>query len=164
MAAMLKKSLAIALIVAACGGAATVEVGPTAREDLPATTAGDFEVILAGLDRPAVVNVWASWCLPCRAEAPLLNTAFAQYGEKVVFIGLDVQDNQTDAKAFLDEFGLDFGHYFDRQREVANHYLGIGTPITFFFDAGGDLVATHNGVLDERTLALNIDELLALGT
>ena len=133
------------------------------REDLPATTADQFKEHLETIDRPAVVNVWASWCLPCRSEAPLLDEAFSIYGDRVEFIGIDVQDNQTDAKAFLAEFGLDFDHFFDRDREIPNAYGGIGTPITFFFAPDGELVSTHNGVIDERTLALNIDELLNRG-
>lgn len=131
--------------------------------DLPEATPTTFQAHLESLDRPAVVNVWASWCLPCRSEAPLLNEAFAQYGDQIEFIGVDVQDNQSDAKAFLAEFGLDFTHFFDRSREIPNSYGGIGTPITFFFGQNGELVNTHNGVVDERTLALNIDELLARG-
>jgi cytochrome c biogenesis protein CcmG/thiol:disulfide interchange protein DsbE len=159
---MLRKSVAIFLIVTACGGTATVAAGD--REDLPATSAAEFEAHLQGIDRPAVVNVWASWCLPCRSEAPLLDTAFREYGDQVEFIGVDVQDNQADAKAFLAEFGLDFDHFFDRNREIPNFYGGIGTPITFFFGPNGELFRTHNGVVDERTLALNIDELLQLGS
>lgn len=150
---------ALVLLVSACR--ASTEPGPTTRVDLPPITAGEFAAHLEMIDRPAVVNVWASWCLPCRSEAPLLNEAFAAYGDRVEFIGVDVQDNQADAKAFLDEFGLDFQHFFDRNREIPNAYGGIGTPITFFFSAGGELVGTHNGVIDERTLALNIDDLLA---
>ena len=158
---MLKKSLAIVLVVAACGG--TVTSGASSdRPDLEVTTASQFQAHMETIDRPAVVNVWASWCLPCRSEAPLLNEAFAQYKDEVEFIGIDVQDNQNDAKAFLAEFGLDFDHFFDRSREVPNFYGGIGTPITFFFAPNGELVRTHNGVVDERTLALNIDELLKL--
>lgn len=159
--------MVIALVLAACGGA--VGGGDTgadgaARPDLPATSAGEFEAHLAAIDRPAVVNVWASWCLPCRSEAPLLDEAFQQFGDEVEFIGVDVQDNQADAKVFLNEFGLDFDHFFDRNREVPNFYGGIGTPITLFFGPNGNLVRTHNGVVDERTLALNIDELLSLGS
>lgn len=151
----------ISIFVSACG--ASEEPGSIEREDLGAITAAEFETLLETIDKPAVVNVWASWCLPCRSEAPLLNQAFSVYGERVEFIGIDVQDNQADAKAFLDEFGLDFDHFFDRNREVPNAYGGIGTPITFFFATGGELVTTHNGVIDERTLALNIDDLLARG-
>lgn len=157
------KAVAIFVIVAACGGATPQ---PTASDvptsELPATSATDFEAHLAGLDRPAIVNVWASWCLPCRAEAPLLNLAYEKYGDQVEFIGLDVQDTQDGAARFLAEFGLPFDHFFDRSREVVNHYGGIGTPVTLFFSPGGELIRTHNGIVDERTLAMNIDELLNL--
>jgi thiol-disulfide isomerase/thioredoxin len=152
---------ALALLIAACGGAAEPEVSD--RPDLPPISAQEFEEHLDSIDRPIVVNVWASWCLPCRSEAPLLNEAFAEYGDRIEFIGVDVQDSQVEAKAFLDEFGLDFDHFFDRNREIPAAYSGIGTPITFFFGPNGELVNTHNGVIDERTLALNIDELLAAG-
>src|SRR5918996_1091044 len=126
-------------------------------------TASEFEAHLGGLDDPAVVNVWASWCLPCRSEAPLLDEAHAQYGDKIEFIGVDVQDSQPAAKQFLAEFGLDFAHFFDRDRAIPNFYGGLGTPITMFLAPHGELVTIHNGVIDERTLALNIDELTQLG-
>ncbi len=160
---MLKRSVVLVLILAACGGAAASGPDvPGDRPDLPVTTAAEFEAHLAGIDTPAVVNVWASWCLPCRSEAPLLNAAFEQYGDQIEFVGVNVTDNQTDAKAFLAEFGLGFDHFFDQNRQVPNFYGGIGIPITFFFAPNGELIKTHNGILDERTLALNIDELLKL--
>lgn len=153
--------LALTLAIVACGESAGTTPGQ--RPDLPPMTAQAFSSHVAQLDRPAVVNVWASWCIPCRSEAPLLDQAFAQYGDRVEFIGIDVQDNQADAKSFLEEYGLAFDHFFDRNREIPNAYGGIGTPITFFFARGGELVHTHNGVIDDRTLALSIDELLAQG-
>ena len=149
----------LAITVVACGDTN----GTSARPDLPPVSAEEFEAHLESIDKPAVVNVWASWCLPCRSEAPILNEAFAEYGDRIEFIGVDVQDNQADAKEFLDEFGLEFDHFFDRDREIPAAYGGIGTPITFFFGPQGELINTHNGVIDERTLALNIDELLATG-
>lgn len=152
---------ATALLVVGCG--TPRESVATGRADLPTVTAASFSVRLSQLERPAVVNVWASWCLPCRSEAPLLDQAYSRYGDRVEFIGIDVQDNQADAKKFLDEFGLPFDHFFDRNREIPNAYGGIGTPITFFFAPGGELVHTHNGVIDDRTLALGIDELLSRG-
>jgi len=153
--------IAMILTLAACGGAS----GSTSDSDiadLPETDKAHFEDHLASLETPAVVNIWASWCLPCRSEAPLLNSAFESYGGEVEFIGVAVQDSQPDAKEFLAEFGLAFDHFFDRDREVPNMYAGIGTPITFFFAPGGVLVSTHNGVVDDRTLAVGIDELLLL--
>lgn len=160
---MIERLLIVAFVVAACGGVGA-DVGAPDRDDLPTTSAAEFEAHLATIDRPALVNVWASWCLPCRSEAPLLNEAFRRYGDEIEFIGVDVQDNQTDAKRFLAEFGLDFDHFFDRDRSVPNFYGGFGTPITMFFGPEGELIRVHNGVVDERTLALNIDELLRLGS
>lgn len=139
-----------------------VEGGDT-LPDLPDTDAATFEAHLAGLDRPAVVNVWASWCIPCRSEAPLLDQAHVEFGEDVEFIGINVQDNQPAAKQFLSEYGLAFDHFFDRNRSVPNHYGGLGVPITMFFAPHGELLTIHNGVIDERTLAINIDELTRLG-
>ena len=153
-------AFALALVAVACGTTSTT--GESPASGLPETSASEFEAHLQALERPAVVNVWASWCLPCRAEAPLLAEAHAKYSSQVEFIGVDVQDNRPDAQAFLDEFGLDFEHFFDRDREVPQFYGGIGTPITFFFGPNGELVRTHNGVVDERTLALNIDEIINL--
>ncbi len=156
---MIKKLAALALVAAACTGTGE-SLDASQQPDLPTVTVEEFESHLAQVGRPAVVNVWASWCLPCRSEAPLLNVAFVQYGDQVEFIGIDVQDNQADAKAFLAEFGLDFQHFFDRNRAIPNSYGGIGTPITMFFSAEGELVTIHNGIVDDRTLALNIDEIL----
>lgn len=157
---MVRKLMILAFVVAACGGTSD---GVALLDDLPTTTADEFETHLAGIEGPAVVNVWASWCLPCRSEAPLLDEAAAAYGDRIEFIGVDVQDNQPDAKAFLAEFGLgDFDQFFDETRSVPNNYGGLGTPITLFFGPHGELIRAHNGVVDERTLALNIDELLRL--
>jgi thiol-disulfide isomerase/thioredoxin len=152
-----RKLVLLTLVVAACAGGASQDVA--VLPDLPAISAAEFEAHLGELDKPAVVNVWASWCLPCRSEAPLLAEAHAQFGDEIEFIGVDVQDSQSGAKQFLAEFGLDFDHFFDRERAIPNFYGALGTPITMFFAPGGELVTIHNGVIDERTLALNIDEL-----
>jgi cytochrome c biogenesis protein CcmG/thiol:disulfide interchange protein DsbE len=158
---MLKKLSLLLVVVTACTASTAADTSDIA--DLPAITAAEFEAHLAGLDKPAVVNVWASWCVPCRSEAPLLDEAHSQHGDEIEFIGVDVQDSQAGAKQFLAEFGLGFDHFFDRDRAIPNFYGGLGTPITMFFAPHGELVTIHNGVIDERTLALNIDELGQLG-
>lgn len=141
------------LALGACGAGTTV----AARPDLPMVDPG---TVLADLDgAPAVVNVWASWCVPCRSEAPLLREAHATFGDRVTFIGVAVQDTQADAAAFLAEFDLAFANYFDPDRALPRAWGGTGVPITYFV-AGGEVVDTHLGVIDDRTLALGIDELL----
>jgi thiol-disulfide isomerase/thioredoxin len=150
---------AVALAATACSSS-TVSIESV--DELPAITPSEVRALLVASEQPVVVNVWASWCTPCRSEAPLLREAAAAFESDVVFVGIDVRDDQQGARGFIAEFGLDgFDHYFDSSGSVPADLGGVGVPITFFFSSGGDLVATHPGVIDERSLALQIDELLA---
>lgn len=152
----------LALALSACGNGSGVEAGDVS--ELPTITAAEARTLLESSDRPVVLNVWASWCGPCRSEAPLLRRAHAEFGEDVRFVGIDVRDDQAAARSFIAEFDLrGFDHYFDRSGDVPADLGGIGVPQTWFFSAGGELVHQHNGVIDERTLALQIDELLRTG-
>jgi cytochrome c biogenesis protein CcmG/thiol:disulfide interchange protein DsbE len=153
----MRRLVVIALLLTACSSSMATE---PQTPQLPEIDLATFQQLLADLERPAVVNVWASWCLPCRAEAPLLQTAHAEFGDRIDFIGLDYNDSQRGARLFLDEFDLPFIHYFDQPGEVIADLGGFGVPRTYFFAADGELVKTHNGVIDEQTLALQIDELL----
>lgn len=148
----------LSLLFVACGGS-TVSI--TEVEPLQPTNPETIGALLVASDRPIVLNVWASWCVPCRSEAPLLRTANDQFGQQVRFIGIDVRDSQDGARKFIAEFGLNgFTHFFDRDGSVPAGLRGFGVPLTFFFAPGGELIHLHSGVIDERTLALQIDELL----
>jgi cytochrome c biogenesis protein CcmG/thiol:disulfide interchange protein DsbE len=147
--------LSTILILAACGtNSAPLEV--------PALPPIDDAVLSSLLESgdPVVLNVWASWCIPCRSEAPLLFAAYEVFGDRVSFIGVDIEDTQEDAREFISEYGLEFDNYFDRTGTVRASLGGVGVPITYFFAPGGELVYRHNGVIDERTLSLQIDEIL----
>lgn len=149
------------VVVAACSPSAlrADDVPP-----LPEIAPAQITTLLNDSTRPVVLNVWASWCRPCRSEAPLLRVAHREHGEQIRFVGIDVRDDQQGARAFIAEFGLDgFEHYFDPSGRVAADLGGYGVPQTHFFAPGGDLVLRHHGVIDERTLALQIDELIRLG-
>ena len=154
----MRRLLIVLLLLGACRSDSPAE--PT-TPPLPEIDLAGFQQMLADLDRPAVVNVWASWCLPCRAEAPLLREAHAEFGDQMTFIGIDYDDNQRGARLFLDEFDLPFTHYFDPDGVTIAEYGGIGVPRTYFFTADGQLLKVHNGAIDEQTLALQIDELLS---
>lgn len=148
--------IAFLLALAGC----TKEGATVAFESLPATDAASMLALLEESTEPVVVNVWASWCIPCRSEAPLLEKAHARFGNDVRFVGVNVADTQSGAQEFIAEFGLSFENLFDAARTVPAALGGSGVPLTFFHAPGGELVHYQPGVIDERMLALQIDELL----
>ena len=159
----MKRHLAVIAVLTVLTAACTSS-GPEAvvtPGDLPLASAQDITELVAADPRPAVVNVWASWCGPCRSEAPLLREAHAEYGDRVLFVGVDIQDTQESAKAFIEEFGLDFQHFFDPNRDIPAAWGGLGVPLTYFLSADGEVLALHNGILDERTLVEGLEGLLA---
>ena len=151
---------ALIVLVAACSSDAPAsDVSPPE----PATAA-DVEALLATSELPVVLNVWASWCIPCRSEAPLLDDAAARFGDSVRFVMLNVRDNPADASEFIAEFFPDapMEHLADQPGDIPTDLGGTrGVPQTFFYGPQGELVTIHFGVIDERTLALQIDEVLA---
>lgn len=89
---------------------------------------------------PVVVNVWASWCGPCRFEFPTLQDLSAAYGKRVAFLGVDSQDSDDEAKRFLDDEPVPYPSYIDPDEEIANELGSLGLPATAFFDRGGELI------------------------
>lgn len=149
------------VVIAACGGSS---VSSDNVPELPVTTAEEVAALLESSTQPVVLNVWASWCIPCRSEAPLLDRATEAFGEQVKFVGVNVRDSQGGARGFIAEFFPEapIQHLFDRDGFIPTELGGNrGVPLTFFFAAGGELVEVHTGVIDERTLALQIDEIIA---
>lgn len=108
------------------------------------TGLGEELEALAG--RPAVVNVWASWCPPCREELPLLAAAERRFGSRIAFLGADLEDNDGSARSLLRRAGTEYPSYPVAESEV-DALLGPvqGTPVTFFLDAAGEVVDEHIG-------------------
>jgi thiol-disulfide isomerase/thioredoxin len=162
MRKVLVAGLVLVLSAVACGGGSDVDIADI--PPLPETTTDAIERDLATSDVPVVLNVWASWCIPCRSEGPLLDRAATEFAGEVRFIGLNVRDGQDDARSFIAEFFPEapIDHVADPPGNIPVDLGGSrAVPLTFFYAAGGELVELHTGVLDERTLALQIDELLA---
>jgi thiol-disulfide isomerase/thioredoxin len=95
---------------------------------------------------PVVLNKWASWCGPCRAEFPFFQRLGVDYGRRVAFLGLDSGDNHADARSFLRRFPVSYPSYEDPNHRTATA-LGIPPtfPVTVFYDAAGRQQFMHQG-------------------
>ena len=106
---------------------------------------------LAG--KPVVINLWASWCGPCREEAPVLEAGWRKYRDQgVVFIGVDVQDTEEDARAFIKEFKITYLNGPDTTNRISVNYGLTGLPETIFVKPDGTITRKHVGALNERLL------------
>jgi cytochrome c biogenesis protein CcmG/thiol:disulfide interchange protein DsbE len=95
--------------------------------------------------RPVVVNKWASWCGPCRVEFPLLRQV-ANREKDVVFIGVNSQDNDGDARKFLAGEPVPYKHFKDPRLEIAAEFHGVQAfPTTAYYDGKGELAFVHVG-------------------
>ena len=109
-----------------------------------------------------IINFWASWCPPCRDEAPYLEATWRKYkGRGVVFIGLDYVDTEPKALAYIEEFDITYPNGPDIGEKMARAYHIKGVPETFFVDKTGQLRGVHIGPLSPPTLDNKIDQLLA---
>lgn len=157
-------------LAATCGGsgsdpAGRADPGPTARNavtaallpthvaELPTFDVETYHRLLTQLrGTPVIVNVWASWCGPCKAEAPLLHRASQIYGDRVQFLGVDIVDSLDGARRFIAEEGLTYPSIFDPSGAIRDSLGMIGQPVTVFYHADGNVAETYAGQLTETAL------------
>ncbi len=162
-------ALLVSLVAAACGPGEPTTTGdgapvalPSSPTELPDFDVADYEALIEELrGMPVVVNVWASWCGPCRVEAPALAEAASAYGDRVQFLGVDVLDTKPGARAFIEEFGLPYPSVFDRTGSIRDRLGLIGQPATILYDAVGGVVDTYVGAISEDQLTQQLEALLA---
>ena len=110
--------------------------------------------------KPIVLNFWASWCPPCKAELPDFDDACKKYDGEVVFLMVNMTDNQMEtvevAKDFIKTYGYDFPVYFDVDYQAAMAYGVRSIPQTYFINAEGELVATATGMISAAQLEKGI--------
>ncbi len=107
------------------------------------------------------LNFWASWCPPCRAEARTLEAAWQKYqAQDVVFLGVNIQDRDEAARAFLQEFGITYPNGRDAAGKIAIDYGVWGLPETFIIDREGRISYKHIGGLGWTTITTKLDEAL----
>ncbi|MBI4525934.1 MAG: TlpA family protein disulfide reductase, partial [Deltaproteobacteria bacterium] len=106
------------------------------------------------------LNFWASWCPPCRAEAKTLESAWKKYKDRgVVFLGVNIQDKEDDARAFIKEFEITYKNGQDTGRTAVDYGVW-GIPETFFIDRQGRITYKHVGGLGLPTITAKLDQAL----
>ncbi len=124
---------------------------------LPSFDFARYESLLAQLrGTPVVVNIWSSWCGPCRQETDELVDAFAAHGSRVQFLGVDILDQRDDAIGFLREHGVPYPSLFDADGAIRDSLGFVGEPDTLFYATDGDIASTWTGPLTPAALRANL--------
>jgi cytochrome c biogenesis protein CcmG/thiol:disulfide interchange protein DsbE len=111
--------------------------------------------------KAVLINFWASWCVPCRAEARALEDAWQKHKDGgVVFVGINIQDKEEAARAFMKEFGITYLNGRDEDGKIAIDYGVWGIPETFFIDREGRITYKHAGELKAPVIAAKLGEAL----
>ena len=110
--------------------------------------------------RPAILNFWASWCIPCRKEMPLFERMHLRFSDEITIVGIDVRDAPMNAREFVDEYNITYEILRDPEAELAQRLSVDPLPQTFFVDADGRLSGDPVlGEISEEELLARIEEL-----
>ncbi len=110
---------------------------------------------------PVVMNFWASWCVPCKAEAPRLVASAQRHAGEVVFLGVDVQDLKGDARSFLERYKTNYVSVRDGGSSTYANYGLTGLPETYYLDARGRVVDHAVGEISPEELEAGIASAIA---
>jgi cytochrome c biogenesis protein CcmG/thiol:disulfide interchange protein DsbE len=141
---------------------AEVENTPAPDFELPSLDGGTPIALSSFRGQVVVLNFWATWCAPCRLEAPGLRRVSERYRDRGVrFLGVDYRDDDAAGRAFVDEFHLPYPSVTDPSGSLAYDYELIGFPTTFIIDPVGTIRYRFVGYLDENVLEKALDDVLS---
>lgn len=108
--------------------------------------------------KPMFINFWASWCDPCKQETPDLVKAYAKYGSKVNFIGVNLTsaDSVADATKFINQYGIKYTVLLDTAGQVAKQYGIVGIPTSVFVDREGKITTIYMGAIPTQVLSQDL--------
>lgn len=167
-AALLLAALAAAGCADGPGGGGPPRVGQPAPAYEARTLDGAPATLAALRGRPVLLNVWATWCHPCREEIPdlqRLHEAHADAGLAVVGVSIDVAGQEAAVRAMAEEFGVTYAVWLDPDERVSTTFATIGVPSTFLIGRDGTLLWSHVGPVraDDPTLARLLAEQTSAG-
>jgi cytochrome c biogenesis protein CcmG/thiol:disulfide interchange protein DsbE len=134
------------------------EIGHPAP-DFTLTALDGSEVSLSDFrGQPVVLNFWATWCPPCRAEVPALQSVSESLAGEVVILGVSLQESPSTVSQFADEFGISYPVVLDQSAEAYLMYRVRSIPTTFFIDERGVVTEVFSGPLNEPLLLARLDQ------
>lgn len=111
--------------------------------------------------KPVLINFFASWCLPCREEMPVLEKMGQEYSQKgVIFLGIAIDDTEAKMKDFVARYGVTFPVGLDKTATIQKSFGIYGIPTTYFIDKQGVINYSHSGSVTEELLRNELDKLL----
>lgn len=142
---------AVALLLAACGEAPAggpVRVGAAAPAYAAETLDGERAGLAQLRGKPVLLNVWATWCHPCRQEIPALEQLHRTYGPRglqVIGVSIDAGDQEQGIREFLGEYGASYPVWLDPDSEITTAFSTMGVPNTFLIGPDGQVLWKHVG-------------------
>jgi cytochrome c biogenesis protein CcmG/thiol:disulfide interchange protein DsbE len=127
--------------------------------ELPCLGPGAATVNLDRLGgQPVLVNLWATWCGPCREEMPTLQQAYQRHRDEILLIGIDTRDDPATAADFLDRLDVSYPQLYDAEGVLLDQLRIPGLPVTVALAADGAVVSRHVGPVDEETIESLINQ------
>jgi cytochrome c-type biogenesis protein len=159
-------TFALTLTVACRSDAPRVDIGLPVPAYSTLTLAGDSVSLASQRGKVVLLNVWATWCHPCRTEIPELIALYDQYRERgleLIGVTIDAEGADAEIRSFMDEFGMTFPIWHDPESRVLTEFLAIGVPSTFLIDKDGILRWRKLGPVasNDSTLARAIEKAIS---
>jgi peroxiredoxin len=159
----------LAVSTVACGGSGEfrpLQIGDAAPAYAATTMQGDTITLRALRGQPVLLNVWATWCIPCRNEMPALQrlyAAFADSGLRVIAVSVDAGGADAAVQEFVETYGIQFTVARDPNKRVSRTFRTLGVPETFLLDRRGKVARRWIGEFDPASEVVKAAVREALG-
>lgn len=165
---MFVRAILLAMVVGCSAGDRDVrrpEIGQPAPDYHAVTIDGDSVSLAASRGRVTLLNVWATWCHPCRDEIPVLQALHERYaprGFELIGVSVDGRGEEATIREFARDFGMTYDLWHDPEERVQSAFLAVGVPATFLMDRDGVLRWRHVGPIraTDTTLVREIERAL----